>query len=180
VDRPQVLTRAASGDQDALSRRPRPPYTAPAVRREVREVIADWLLLFGAVALLVSLFLPWSHQFSHAFLAEWSSTGVLRGIPRDPTAWQVYSVADGALALLVATLLVVALIGGRLRRFAVLLGAAVALAFTVHAASAPPTNGAVLPAGSVANSPRSGAGETVAIAGLAVALAGLALSFTAD
>jgi hypothetical protein len=150
------------------------------VRREVREVIADWLLLAGALALIVALFLPWSHQFSRAFLAQWGPTGALRGIPRSPTAWQVYSMGDVALAALAVALLVVALIGGRTRRVVVLAATAVALAFVVHAAAVPPTLGAEGLNGPVSNSPGSGAGETVALAALAVTLAGLLLSFTAD
>ena len=147
--------------------------------RDVREVIADWLIVLGAVALLVALFLPWSHQFSPGFEARFAPTGMLRGVPRDPTAWQVYSLADVGFALIVAGLLVAAMIGGRTRRLGVLLAAAVALAFTVHARSAPPTTGTVVHA-PVTNRPRPGAGETVAIAALGVAIAGLVLSFTAD
>jgi hypothetical protein len=150
------------------------------LRREVREVIADWLLLFGAVGLLVALFLPWSHQFSRGFLAEWSSTGALRGVPRDPTAWQVYSVADVGLALVAAGLLLVALVGGRVRRLGVLVAVAVALAFVVHAAGSAPTSGATPGMSRVANSPQPGPGETVAIAALAVGLGALVLSFTAE
>jgi hypothetical protein len=131
--------------------------------RDVREVLADWLILFGAVGLLVALFLPWSHERG------------LPGFANSPTAWQVYSVVDVLLALLAAALLAVALFGGRAPRIVVLLGVAVALAFTVHALSVPPTNGA-FPAGG----PASGAGEVVAIAALGVAISGLALSFTAD
>jgi hypothetical protein len=148
------------------------------VRRDVREVIADWLMLLGAVALLVSLFLPWSHQLSPGFEREFG--GVLRGVPRDPTAWQVYSVADVGLAALVASLVAVAMVGGRLRRLVVLLAAGVALAFAVHAHIRPPTSGTVLYTAAVTNHSSPGAGETVAIAGLAVAIAGLALSFTSD
>jgi hypothetical protein len=127
------------------------------VRRDLREVIADWLILLGAVALAVSLFLPWSRH-GHA----------------DQTAWQVYSVVDVALAVLAAALAVVALIGGRARRVVVLVAAGVALAFAVHAHATPPTN-------DFAGAPAAaGAGETVAIAGLVAAIAGLGLSFTAD
>jgi hypothetical protein len=126
------------------------------------------LILFGAVGLLVALFLPWSHQLSHG----------LPGVPRSPTAWQVYSVVDVLLALLVGGLLAVALLGGRIARLVVLIAAAVAVAFTAHALSVPPTNGAtIVPP---AASPASAAGEVVAISALAVAIAGLALSFTAD
>jgi hypothetical protein len=135
--------------------------------REAREVLADWLILFGAIGLLVALFLPWSHQFTHG----------LPGVPRSPTAWQVYSVVDVLLALLAGGLLAVALLGGRIPRLVVLLGAAVAAGFAVHALSVPPTNGANIVAPIVA--PASGAGEVVAIAALGVAIAGVGLSFTA-
>lgn len=145
--------------------------------REAREVIADWLILFGAVGLLMALFLPWSHQFSRAFLAQAAGAAAARGVPHDPTAWQVYSVVDVLLALLVAGLFAVALLGGRQPRLVVLIGAAVALAFTVHALGVPPTNGANV---SVPNLPSAGSGEIVAIAGLGVAMAGLGLSFTTD
>jgi hypothetical protein len=131
--------------------------------RQAREVLADWLILFGALALVVALFLPWSHEHG------------LPGFPDSPTAWQVYSVVDVLLALLAAGMFAVALLGGRAPRIVVLLGAAVALAFTVHALSVPPSNGA-LPA----DAPASAAGEVVALAALALAIAGLALSFTAD
>ena len=67
--------------------------------REQREVIADWLIVAGAVALFASLFLTWSHQFSPAFLAAWGTSDALRGVPHDPTAWQVYASADVLLTL---------------------------------------------------------------------------------
>lgn len=133
------------------------------MRRDLREVIADWLILLGAVALAVSLFLPWSHQH------------VAGGTAADPTAWQVYSIVDGCLAVLAAGLALVAMIGGRVRRLVLVIASGVALAFTIHAHTTPPTNGAVLE-----THPSPGAGETVAIVGLGVAVAGLALSFTAD
>lgn len=137
------------------------------MRRDLREVIADWLILLAAVALAVSLFLPWSHQH------------VAGGTASDPTAWQVYSIVDGCLAVLAAGLALVAMIGGRVRRLVLVIASGVALAFTIHAHATPPTNGT--PAGATATAaPRPGDGETVAIVGLAVAIAGLALSFTAD
>ena len=149
--------------------------------RELREVIADWLILFGALGLLVSLFLPWSHQFSRAFLAEWARSGALRDVPENPTAWQVYSVADVILALVAGGLIAVAMIGGRAARLVVLAGGGIVLAFTVHALSVPPTNGANLSLpGLAANAPASASGEVVAIAALGTAIAGLLLSFTAD
>jgi len=156
------------------------------VTRQQREAIADWLIVVGAAALLVSLFLTWSHQFSPAFLAAWGSADALRGVPHDPTAWQVYSSTDVVLAVLAVAMVVVALVGNRAARFCAVLGCAIAAGFTVHALSHPPTNGANIfnPALSVPayapNDPSSGPGEIVALAGLALGLAGLGLSFTAD
>ncbi len=154
------------------------------MRREQREVIADWLVVVGAAGLFASLFLAWSHQFSRAFLAEWGTSAQLQGIPHDPTAWQVYSTADAVLAVLAVALVAVALRGGPRIRFVALLAAAGALAFTIHALSVPPTNGATIfdpSTGTYApNSPASGAGEVVAVVGLGLAILGLALSFTAD
>ena len=130
--------------------------------RELREVVADWLMLLGAVTLLVALFLPWSHQQA------------LPGFAGTQNAWEVYSIVDVLLAGLAAGLLAVALLGGRAARLAVLLGVGVAVAFTVHALSVPPSNGAA------AASARSGAGEVVAIVALGLGIAGLALSFTTE
>ncbi|MBV9839067.1 MAG: hypothetical protein JO156_13185 [Solirubrobacterales bacterium] len=152
--------------------------------RRRRETAADWLLLLGAFGLLGSLFLTWSHQFSRAFLAQWGSSEVLRGVPRDPTAWQVYSAADVLLALLAAGLLASALLGGRAGRLVLLAGLAVALAFILHAIAHPPTNGANVFDPSLGrytpDRPTAGAGETFALAALGASVAGLALSFTAD
>ena len=100
--------------------------------------------------------------------------------------WQVYSLADVVLALLAIVLVAVAMLGTRSIRVAATAAAAVALGFTFHALSAPPTKGANIfrPAYSVPQyaSPgaSAGAGETIAIVGLLLALGGLALSFTAD
>jgi hypothetical protein len=149
--------------------------------RAARERLADWLIVAGAAALLISLFLSWSHQFSPAFAAQWSQSVVLRNVPHDPTAWQVYTVADVLLALLAIGLVVLALRGGRRARVGGLIAVAVALAFVVHALGVPPTNGAdILTASGPLNAPASGAGETVALVALAVAICGLALSFTAE
>jgi hypothetical protein len=96
----------------------------------------------------------------------------------------VYSIADVVLAVLAVGLIAVALLGGRKVRLAALVAAGIGLAFTLHALTAPPTNGANIFAPSLGgyfpNSPNAGSGETVAIASLGVALFGLALSFTAD
>ncbi len=148
--------------------------------------MADWLIVAGAVGLFVSLFFTWSHQFSPAFLLEFGGSDLLRGVPRDPTAWQVYSAADVVLALLAAALVGAALVGSRRVRIVAAAASAVALGFTLHALSSPPTNGANIfkPAYSVPHyaSPgaTAGVGETIAIVALVLALAGLAASFSAD
>jgi amino acid transporter len=154
------------------------------VTKGKREAIADWLMLLGAPILFASLFLSWSHQFSPAFLAHYGHTPALSGIPHDPTAWQVYSIADVLLALLAAGLLAVALRGTRAGRIAVLLSLLVAIAFTIQALGTPPTRGAnvfdpTLKA-YAPNHPASGAGEVVALVGMVTGLAGVLLSFTAD
>jgi hypothetical protein len=151
-----------------------------------RELFADWLIVFGGLGLLISLFLSWSHQFSMPFLAQFGSAPQLRGIPRDPTAWQVYSIADVLLALVAVALISVALLGGRSVRMVVLVIGAIALAFVLHALGVPPSNGANVVDPSLSqpsyfpNSPGAGPGETVAIASLGVALVGLGVSFTAE
>src|SRR5205807_7901619 len=98
------------------------------------EALADSLMLIGAAGVFASLFLTWSHQVPASVWATPSGSPALRGVPRDPTAWQVYSIADVLLALLAAALLAVAVVGGSRRgRAAVLVAVGVALAFTVHA-----------------------------------------------
>lgn len=127
--------------------------------------MADWLMLVGAIVLVLSLFFTWSHQRA------------LAGMARDPTGWQVYSTADVLLALLAAALVYVSFLGTRRARALALVPVAVGLAFVIHALGVPPTNGA-LAAG--ADQAGSGAGEIVALIGLGVAVTGLLLSFTAD
>jgi hypothetical protein len=152
----------------------------------MRETISDWLMAVAGPILLGSLFLTWSHQFSASFLARYGSSSALLGVPHNPDAWQVYSGADVLLALVAAGLMAVALRGGRALRLGVVLSLVVALAFTVHALSVPPTNGAVVfdptatPPGYTPSSPRSGAGETLAVVALALGAAGVALSYTTD
>ncbi len=149
-------------------------------------MVSDWLMALSGPILLGSLFLTWSHQFSAGFLARYGATAAVQGIPRDPTAWQVYSAADVLLALVAGGLLVVALWGGRRRRLAVGLALAVALAFTIHALVVPPTNSVSVfdpgasPPGYAANSPAAGPGELVALVALIMGAAGVAISFTAD
>ncbi len=152
----------------------------------MREVISDWLMVLGAPILLGSLFLPWSHQFSAGFVARYAHTPALTGLPRDPTAWQVYSVVDVLLAVLAAGLFAVALRGARPARIAVLLGLLIALAVTVHALGTPPTRGANLfdpsltPPGYTPNHPVAGGGEMVALIGVGLGIGGVLISFTAD
>lgn len=161
-------------------------YTAAAVGKAMRETIADWLMLIGALVLFGSLFLTWSHQFSPAFYSEWGGSSALAGVPRNPTAWQVYSVADVLLALAAGALLAAALRGGRTWRWLTLLTFVIALAFALHAASVPPTNGADLlgvaaqAPGYTPNMPQAGAGETVAVAALGLGIVGLLLSLASD
>lgn len=154
-------------------------------RRQVREGIADWMIVIGALLLMLSLFLAWSHQFTRAFVEE-VGADQLRGIPRDPTGWQVYSIADVLLALLAGALVVAALVAGRGARISALVAALLGLVFTIHAANVPPTNGINIAAPDagvahlVPSTAVSGGGEVVAIIALGIAIAGLALSFTAD
>jgi hypothetical protein len=159
-------------------------YTAAAVSKALRETVADWLMTVAALILLLSLFLAWSHQFSASFLAHHRGSAVLEGVPRDPDAWQLYSVADVLLALLAGGLLAVALWGGRAARLAVAIALVVALAFTIHAMSVPPTNGAVLfdaaTSRYVPTGASSGAGEVVALVALVLGAAGVALSYSVD
>lgn len=159
-------------------------YTAAAVNKVLRETLADWLMMVAGLVLLLSLFLAWSHQFSPSFLARHRDSPLLQSIPRDPDAWQVYSVADVLLALVAGGLLTVALWGGRARRLALAIALVVALAFTVHAVSVPPTNGVVVanPAASgyVATGAAAGAGETLALVALVLGAAGVALSYSVD
>lgn len=151
-----------------------------------RAVLADWLVLIGALALFVSLFLSWSHQLPPSVLDTFAGAPAIRGVPRDPTAWQVYSVADVLLALLAGALAAVALRGrSRWLQALALIAVALGLAFTAHAASSAPTNGLLIIEGS--SSPAylphvatAGAGETVALAGLGLAAAGLMLALAAD
>jgi hypothetical protein len=144
------------------------------VSRNLREAIADWLMVLGAAVLVLSLFLVWSHQLP----AHWRPVIALRGVPRDPTGWQVYSVADVYLALVAAALLFVAFVGTRRARLVALLPLGIALAFVIHAAAVPPTNGLALAL--LTSHPRSGSGETVALVALGLGALGLAVSFTAD
>jgi len=154
------------------------------VSKGTREATADWLMVIGAPILMGSLFLTWSHQFSRKFLLRYAGLGDMQRVPRDPTAWQVYSSVDVLLALLAAALLAVALRGTRNARVILALGLAVALAFTIHALSVPPTAGAVIFDAALGryapNSPTSGPGETFGLVGIVLGLVGVLISFTVD
>jgi hypothetical protein len=140
--------------------------------------IADWLMLGGGVVLFTSLFLTWSHQVP----AVLAGSPAVQGVPRDPTAWQVYALADVLLALLALVLVVLALRGrSRWARVVALSAVCVALAFVAHAASRAPTNGVLVtdpadPGAYLHVGATPGAGETVALVGLGVAAAGLVVS----
>jgi hypothetical protein len=159
-------------------------YTAAAVSTKAREAIADWMMLLSGPILFGSLFLTWSHQFSRSFLAQYGGSAALQSVPHDPTAWQLFSAADVMLALLAAALVGAALRGTRNFRLALVVPLAVALAFTLHALSAPPTNGLDIFNSVVgryaADSPSSGGGEITALLGLLIGSAGVLVSFTAD
>ncbi|HEY2769544.1 MAG TPA: hypothetical protein VGI87_03210 [Solirubrobacteraceae bacterium] len=156
------------------------------MRREHREMAADWMIVLGGLTLFASLFLTWSHQFSKAFLDAFGTADQLQGVARDATAWQVFSSMDVVLALLALGLLGAALAGSRTVRLVALAAAVVGLVFVLHALGTPPTNGANIfnPALSVPSfaptGATAGAGETVALVGLGVAIAGLGLGFTPD
>ncbi len=149
-------------------------------------MLADWLIAIGAASLFVSLFLTWSQQFSPALLALPGSRVGLRGVPADPTAWQVYASADVVLALLAVALGLVALLGARRSRLVIVPFVGVAVAFVLHAMTSPPTNGVRLvnPAVVVPDylhiSSTAGVGETVALAALGVALVGIVASVLAE
>jgi hypothetical protein len=157
------------------------------LRRELRgELAADWMMLIGALGLLVSLFLTWSHQLPKSVLDTFAGGPAIQGVPRDPTAWQVYSVADVLLAVLAVGVAAVALRGrSRGARVTALVAVVVGLAFSVHAASVAPTNGVLFvdpnnPSAYVPHTATSGVGETLAIVALGLAAAGLLLSLAVD
>jgi len=149
-------------------------------------LLADWLVVLGAIGLFASLFLTWSHQFSPGLLQVPGARVALQGVLPDPTGWQVYSVTDVALAALALALGLAALVGGRRFRLVLVPFVAAALAFVLHALSSPPTNGVRLvnPGTLVPQyapiSAAAGVGETVALLGLIVALVGVGLSQIAE
>ena len=149
-----------------------------------RETVADWTMLAAAVLLMASLFLVWSHQLSGVVLDRYANTGAFDGIPRNPDAWQVYTSADVLLALLSAALMLAALRGGRIFRVVLTVAVAIMLAFVVHAAGTPPTNGVNVFDSATGHyvdpGAHAGIGVTVALVALALAAAGLLLSFTTD
>jgi hypothetical protein len=157
------------------------------VSKENREVLGDWLLVLAAVLLFASLFLTWSHQLPHALLVLFGTSDTLQSVPRDPTAWQVYSSADILLALFAGGLVAVALTGTRAARIAAFMASFAALVFVIHTIASPPMVGVqnlFSPSNSVPQyyplSPGAGIGETVALFALLLAIAGLIVSFTTD
>lgn len=150
------------------------------------QPLSDWLVLVGAGGLFVSLFLTWSHQLPKSVLDTFAGGPAIQGVPANPTAWQVYSVADVLLAVLAGGLVALALRGrSRALRVTALIAVAIALAFSVHAASWAPTNGldvieANNPSALLPHTATAGPGETVAIVSLALAAAGLLLSLGLD
>jgi hypothetical protein len=152
------------------------------VSRRAAKLTADWLVVVGAAGLLASLFLTWSHQYPRGLRALPGMPLALAGVPRNATGWQVYSAADVLLAVLAAGLAVVVAVGFGRSRWPAAAGILIALAFTFHALSVPPTNGldVVLPTAATPQyagaSAAAGVGETVAIVGLVLALCGLLLS----
>lgn len=159
-----------------MSRRRCPPGAGPSGPRRV----GGWLLLAGAVLLLVSLALTWSRQFPPGVLRVPGIRVALAGVPRDANAWEVYSVADVLLAALAVTLAATALAGAGRGRWLVAVALGVAAAFVAHALSVPPTSGVdvVLPGGarSLRSLAATGPGEVVALVALGLAGAGLCLS----
>lgn len=150
------------------------------------QPIADCLVLIGGLGLFVSLFLTWSHQLPPATLIPLAGSPAIRGLERDPTAWQVYAVADVLLALLALALAAVALRGQSWRsRVTALVGVGLALAFIAHADSVAPTNGVLVinpnnPPEYLPHTATPGAGETVALVALAIGAAGLLLALAFD
>jgi hypothetical protein len=147
-----------------------------------RRVAAGWLTGLGGTVLFASLFLPWSHQIT-AGVVRAVGRAALTGVPRDPTAWQVYAAMDVLLCALAVALLVLAVAGVRAGRGGMVtlaLAVGLAIAFVVHALAVPPTHGLLLVAPGTTSYLRSGAGtgpgETVALAGLIIALVGLGLA----
>jgi hypothetical protein len=155
------------------------------VSYENREALADWLLVLGAILLFGSLFLTWSHQLQKPLLVLFGTSDTLHGVPRDPTAWQVYSAADVVLALFAVALAAVAVAGSRGMRMAAFAGAFAALVFVIHAIASPPMSGVsnlFSPSNNVPQyyplAPGAGVGETVALVAVLLAICGLGLSFT--
>jgi hypothetical protein len=139
-------------------------------------------MLGGAGLLAISLFLTWSDQISPALRRALAGTVALQGVPTDPDAWQVYSIAGALLAILAAALAVVALAGRRRARLLAFPFVCLAVAFVAHAVGHPPSDGTDLVAGALSpvryapNHPTSGAGEPLALLALGAALLGIVLA----
>jgi hypothetical protein len=151
------------------------------VSKASEDAVGRGLVALGAAALLGSLFLTWSHQLPPGLVAA-AGPGAFAGVPRDPTAWQVYSAADVLLALLAGALAAASVRGGRRARRWVAAASVIALAFVVHAVAVPPTNGALAAApgrpgaGYVPDHAGAGIGETLAVLGLTLTLSGVTLT----
>lgn len=182
-----IASEAPADDERRLGGDPRVRRGAHArrgtrVRRPPIVGLPGLFMALGGGLLFVSLFAVWSHQFSPAVLAHYGSSSALRGVPRTPDAWQVYSAADVLLVLLAVALAVVAVRRGpgTAGRWVLAAALAVALAFAGHAASVPPTNGATLydaAAGhDVDTGARVGPGETLALVALSLGMVGTLLS----
>ncbi len=167
-----AVTDGGAPDQTITAR-----ATVPSASR--RRSPPRLLTGLGAILLLGSLFLTWSHQLSRGELGRFAGAA-LYGVAREPTAFQVYAVADLVLAALAIGIAAAGLLGRRPIRAAALGAALVGLAFVSHAAVSAPTNGVLLAQGSgpqaryYADPATAGVGETVAIVGLACAATGLA------
>jgi hypothetical protein len=157
------------------------------VSEENRQALANWLVLAGAVLLFGSLFLTWSHQLPRELLVLFGTAEKLQGVPRDPTAWQVYSSADIALALLSAGLFWAAAAGTRRWRLVAFGVSFAGLVFVIGALVSPPQNalGRLFdPSNAVPQymhvSPGAGVGETVALLALLLAVTGLGMNLAGE
>jgi hypothetical protein len=130
--------------------------------------------LTGATLVVISLFLPWSHQLPaairHAF-----PRAALYGIAAHPTAFQVYAIAGEVLLVAAVVSAVAGLWDQRPLQVAAFLAATVGLAFSAHALASAPTAGLLLARSGRAYvhvGARAGAGEALALVGFALAFLG--------
>lgn len=155
-----------------------------------RPGIGEALTGLGGVALLLSLFLPWSRQLTPQLAAAVGHAPALLGVVANPTAWQVYTSADVVLALLAAALMALGArpAAGPALRWSATAAAVLAMAFVAHALVVAPTRGVLFAhqvhgrAGAVSgtrylpHTATRGSGEVLALGALAVALLGLGTS----